>query len=246
MPQQVNLCLPILRKQKERFSAQALALTLGLLLVAGAVLSAGWVWRLNRSSDSLNATLAVQAKELESLRMALERAKISTGPAQASMLQEVKQRKLLLQQREQMLGALGQGMFQPGQGHSARLQLVAQTIPTVAWVTHLKADEQLLDLSGFTLEPAVLNDWVNKLSVSPLLVGQSLSTVQVEHIKPDAALAKTAVLAQQPVTKPGIATSAAIAAKTTVTAPALWSFGMLSRMAVKPAGATSAPNGGKP
>jgi Tfp pilus assembly protein PilN len=240
MAQQVNLCLPILRKQKERFSAQGLALALGVLLLGGAALSAGWVWSLNRSGDSLKTTLAAQAKELEGLRAALEQTKASSGPVQAAMQQELKQRKLHLQQREQVLAALGQGLFEPGRGHSARLQLVAQTIPPAAWVTNIKADEQLLDLTGYTLEPAALNDWVHRLAASSLLAGQSLSTVRVEQVKPDAVLARAAVVGQPVQTMPGAPALAA------VSAPATWSFGLLSRMAVKPASASSAATGGKP
>ena len=83
------------------------------------------------------------------------------------------------------------GLFRPGWGHSARLQLLAQSIPAQVWVTEVKADEGQLNVSGFTLEPAALNDWVAKLAASPLLQAQKLSTVQIDNTS--AALTKTAV-----------------------------------------------------
>ena len=55
MPQQVNLCLPILRKQRRRFAAQSLVQALAVLLLVGGALSAAWVWNLNLASDSLKA-----------------------------------------------------------------------------------------------------------------------------------------------------------------------------------------------
>jgi len=220
MPQQINLCLPLLRKKKDRFAAQTLAQMLGILLLAGAAASAVWSWNLQRASAVLTTTLTAQDKELVALRAAQERAKASTGPAQAALLQELAQHKLLLQQREQLLLALNQGRFQPGRGHSDRLRLVAQSIPSVAWVTHIRADEQLLEVGGYTLEPAVLNDWVGQLGSSALLAGQALSTIKVDSVKPDAALFNSALLS------PPAAPQAGGPAW-----PALWSFSLLSRMA---------------
>ena len=168
MPQQVNLCLPILRKQEKRFAAQSLAQALAVVLLVGGGLAAAWIWSLNAAAASLQVTLASQSKELENLRATLERTNASAGPLESPLAQELRQRKLELQQRQSVLEALSQGVFAPEQGHSARLRLVAQTIPSVAWLTQIKADDQLLELSGYTLEPAALNDWVSKLSTSPL------------------------------------------------------------------------------
>ena len=98
------------------------------------------------------------------------------------MAQELQGRKAELLQREKLLDELQRGLFQPGWGHSARLQLVAQSIPAQVWVTEVKADESQLDVSGFTLEPAALNAWVSKLAASPLLQGQKLATVKVESV----------------------------------------------------------------
>jgi len=213
MPQQVNLYLPILRKQKDRFAAQTLVLALAVILFTGGALMAAWVWNLRHATDSLKLTLATQTKELDDLRAALELAKSSSDPVDAAMTQEVKQRKLALEQRQNVLAALSQGLFQPGRGHAARLQLVAQTIPAVAWVTRLKTDEQLLEITGFTLEPAALNDWVSRLAASSLLQGQTLSTVHVESVKPGG-------------------TPTAPAASAPASQAAQWSFNLLSRVAV--------------
>lgn len=213
MPQQINLCLPILRKQSDRFAAQTLVLALAVILVVGGALLAAWVWNLRQATASLKLTLATQTKELDDLRAALERAKSSSGPAEAAMTQEVKQKMLALEQRQRVLAVLSQGLFQPGRGHAAHLQLISQTIPAVAWVTQLKTDEQLLEVTGYTLEPAALNDWVSRLAASSLLQGQTLSTVNVESVKPGATTMASAVSAP--------------ASQATQ-----WSFNLVSRLAV--------------
>lgn len=236
MPQQVNLCLPILRKQKSRFAAQTLVQALAAFLVTGAVLSAAWVWSLQGATDSLRATLASQTRELEALRAAAEQSKVNSGPAQEAMAQEVKLRKAQLQQREKVLAALNQGLYVPGYGHAARLQLVAQTIPPVAWVTQIKADERSLEVGGYTLEPAALNDWVGKLTASALLQGQTLSTVKVEGVKseslqPESQQAAAFVTAQKGAISPA---GAANMVQAVNGRPAMWSFSLLSSMAAAP------------
>jgi len=209
MPQQVNLYLPILRKQKGSFTAQTLVQALLILLVGGGALSAAWVWNLQRASSSLQQTLDAQGKELTSLRAALEASRASAGPVQAALTHELAQQRGELQKRQGVLDALSQGVVLPGQGHAARLRLVAQTIPPVVWIVTLKADSDVLAVSGQTLAPEALNDWVGKLAASPLLQGQTLSAVKVEQIAPSAA----------------------------ATGAASWSFSLVSRVvAAAPAG----------
>ena len=182
MPQQINLCTPILLTPKRYFSAQTMVQALAVFVVLGGSLCAYWVWSLNGASEGFRNTLATQARELESLRSALQQNKLGAGPVELALAQELQGRKAELLQREKLLDELERGLFQPGWGHSARLQLVAQSIPAQVWVTEVKADESQLDVSGFTLEPAALNAWVSKLAASPLLQGQKLATVKVESV----------------------------------------------------------------
>lgn len=230
MAQQVNLCLPILRKQKTPFTGLALLQAWGILLVLGGALGSAWVWNLNQANASLNATLTTQSAELEGLRAALASNQAGAAPAQTQAEQTLTQSSAELERRAQVLVALQQGHFEPGFGQAARLQLVARTIPPEAWVTQISADEGTLEVTGFTLEPAVLTTWVNRLSDSPLLQGQVLSTVKVDQVKPDAALPATVI--------PG---SEGAAPALPLAKPALWSFSLRSSMAV----AAAAP-GAKP
>ena len=97
------------------------------------------------------------------------------------MGQELAGARAQLLERQNTVAELRRGFMAPGQGQSARLQLVAQTIPAQAWVTEVRADAAQLEVRGFTQEPVALNDWVAKLAQSPLLRGQQLAKVKVER-----------------------------------------------------------------
>lgn len=230
MAQQINLCTPILLTQKRYFSAMTMVQALAILLAAGGGLCGYWVWSLNAAGEGFKKTLATQARELDSLQAAIAQGKASTAPADTALTQDLQARRAALAQREQQVAELQRGLFEPGWGHSARLQLVAQSIPAQVWVTELKADEVQLEISGFTLEPAALNGWVAKLANSPLLQGQSLSTVKVESASPVPVKAAA-----------GVAAPASSAASATAPPRPVWSFNLLSALA-KP---VAAP-GGKP
>lgn len=181
MAQKINLCTPILLKEKRYFSAQTMAQALVVLAVVGGALLTYWVGSLNVASTGFKATLALQSLELQALESALKQGKAGAGTAEVALTQELQLRRAELLQREQLLAELQLGLFRPGWGHSARLQLLAQSIPAQVWVTAVKADDAQLEVSGFTLEPAALNDWVGRLGASPLLKDQKLATVKVEN-----------------------------------------------------------------
>lgn len=181
MAQQINLCTPILLTQKRYFSALTMVQALALLAVVGGGLLSYWVWSLNTASAGFKATLALQSSELEGLASALKQGRAGTGSAESALAQTLQLKRAELLQREQLLGELQRGLFRPGWGHSARLQLLSQTIPAQVWVTEVKADDAQLDVSGYTLDPAALHLWASRLAASPLLKGQKLATVKVEN-----------------------------------------------------------------
>lgn len=182
MPQQINLCTPILLARKRYFSAQAMLQALLLFVVAGAALCGYWVWSLNSASAGFRQTLNMHTREIGVLRQGLQDSKAAAAPIDASLNDELLARRLELQRREQLLVELQRGQYREGFGHSARLQLVAQSIPAQIWVTQVRADSAQLGLQGFTLEPAALNAWVERLGSSALLHGQKLVAIKVEQV----------------------------------------------------------------
>lgn len=236
MAQQINLCTPILLTQKRYFSAQTMVQALAVFVVLGGGLCAYWVWSLNTASEGFKKTLATQSRELESLQSAIKQGKAGAGPVAAALTQDLQGRRTELLQREKLMQELQRGLFQPGWGHAARLQLVAVSIPPQVWVTEVKADDSQLDVSGFTLDPSALNDWVAKLAASPLLKGQKLATVKVENAS--ATMIKAVSGAVAPVLP--AAPPAKLSAMPSAPRP-VWSFNLVSAVG-KPAAAA----GGKP
>ena len=229
MPQQINLCTPIFLTQKRYFSANTMAQAMGVFLLLGGSLSAYWTWSLNQVSAGYQQSVATNQREIDRLQAAIIVSKASTGPADAALVQELKQNREALQRREQLLEDLRRGLTREGWGHSARLQLVAQSIPPQAWVTEIKADDTRLELSGYTLEPAALNVWMARLAASPLLQGQQLATVKVER-----AVTELRNAAGAPAVAPGAVAAARAAG------PAVWSFILVSAVAAPPVAASGA------
>lgn len=221
MAQQINLLNPIFLTQKRYFSAATMAQALGVFLLLGGLLSAYWAWTLQGLSAGYEQSVANNQREITRLQAAIQLNRANAAPADAAQLQELQARQAELQQRELLLRELKRGLLREGYGHAARLQLVARSIPPQAWVTEIRADELRLELSGYTLEPAALNNWVARLSESPLLEGQQLAVVKVERVATDAS---TGGSAQAPVRGAGGAP--------------LWSYTLVTAMT--PASATGA------
>lgn len=227
MPQQINLCTPILLTQKRYFSAQTLLQALAIFVVMGGALCAYWVWSLNAASEGFKKTLAAQAHELESLQKAIAQGKAGAAPVvDANLTKDSQSRRSELTQREKLLQELQRGWVKPGLGHAAQLQLLAQTIPAPVWVTAVKADDTQFEVSGFTLETAALSDWVARLAASPLLEGQKLATVKVENAT---AIPPKAVVGSAVAAPPGAASAPSGAASAPPAAPrAMWAFHLVS------------------
>jgi len=184
MPQQINLSTPVLLAQKRYFSAQTMLVSLALFVVLGGLGAAYTLWDLRMATSALQATVATQDPELARLRASVAQAKAIDAVGDAPVLQQLQAARLQLVERTKLLAEMQRGLLGPGRGHSARLQLVGQTIPAQAWVTGVVADTAHMEVTGFTQEPSALNDWVARLAQSPVLAGQQLARVKVERAAP--------------------------------------------------------------
>lgn len=236
MPQQINLCTPILLTQKRYFSAHTMAVALGVFLVLGGVLSGTWVWNLDRATASLQQAVNSHKGEIDSLQTAILRSRANAAPVDPALLAQLAERRNAVEQRERLREALNEGVFRPGWGHSDRLTWVARSIPAPVWISDVRMDGTRFEVSGFTLEPSALNDWVDKLSISPLMQGLKLATVRVEKATPAMLGVPTAAAA-----------ASAASAPAAPTRP-VWAFTLVSAdpQVAASAGAASAPGGPKP
>ena len=238
MSQQINLCTPILLTQKRYFSANTMATSLLVFLLLGGVLCATWVWKLNQASDAYQLSITSHAHEIEGLQAAFQSSQASSAPLDPALSALMQARHAAIEQREKLKEALKEGIFQPGWGHSDRLTWVAHSIPDPVWITEVRMDARRFEVKGFTLEPAALNEWVDKLAASPLMQGLKLATVKVDNAS---VAASTASVVGVPA--PGTLSASA----PELPARAKWSFSLVSiaPSASGVATATSAP-GNKP
>ena len=245
MPQQINLCTPILLTQKRYFSALTMVQALALIAFVGGGITAYWVWTLKQATAGFRQTVATTATEMTTLKAAIQSRQVMAMPVAPALVQELQNRRLEDARREKILVELRRGLFRPGWGQSARLQLVAQTIPPEVWVTLVQADERQIDVSGFTVEPAALNEWVRKLGSSPLLQGQSLTTIKVERVVAEGTAGATTEVSSLNSAKSGLR----IGPLASGSQKQVWSFNLVSALAVSVipvvASAGDAP-GGKP
>ena len=228
MAQQINLCSPLHQEVAPRFSANSLAIALGAVMLGGAVLGGLVLWNVNRSSESYRQSLATQQRDLQGLRASLEAVRANAAPADPALRQQLEGRRAELVQRQALLTSVREGVVRPGFAHSDRLQLVANSIPAAVWVSSLKADSDRIEVSGYTLEPAALNEWVARLAQSPLLQGSQLATVRVDNVTTATAAATTAATPT--------ATATAFPA-----GRAVWSFNLVSAQQSAAPGAGDRP-----
>jgi Tfp pilus assembly protein PilN len=219
MPQQINLCTPIFLTQKQQVSAQAILKSMAAFLVLGTILAVWWTWSLQQLDASYRQTISSNQQEIGRLQAAIKANKLANAPADSAMSQALQQQRDELHNRELLLTELRRGLSGQDRGHSARLLLLANTIPPQVWVTEVKADDLRFEISGFTLEPAALNVWMARLSQSPLLQDQQLATVKVER----------AVSTRQEVNS-GLQPAGLMNVAKTV-APSVWSYSIVSAVA---------------
>ena len=198
MAQQINLCTPILLTEKRYFSAKTMAQALVLFFGVVGGLCAAWVWSLESAGRGFSDTMTIQAAEIDSLQAAIARSRANAAPVDSALLQQIQDTRNALAAREKLLAALRDGLLVPGFAHSDRLRWVASSIPTPVWVTRVKMQEGRFEVMGYTLEPSALNDWVGKLSASPLMHGLRLADVKVENTSQAAVAPDKPVVGGQP------------------------------------------------
>ena len=182
MAQQINLCSVAFRPPRQRFTAITVVRLFGLFLVLGAVVSGALLQSLQRTSATYQSSVAARGKEVEALQAAIAQSRANAAPADSAQAQRLQEKQAAVARTEKILAAVQQGVWIPGQGHSDRLHMVARTIPAPVWLADIRLDAGKFEVSGFTLEPAALNDWVGGLRQQALMQSFELSTVSVTSV----------------------------------------------------------------
>jgi Tfp pilus assembly protein PilN len=219
MPQQINLCSPVLLAPKRYFTAGTMLQVVGLFVLVGGLGTAAWVWSTTNTSTELARVLEGQKQQAGQLQAALAVQTAAAAPADPALLNQRQALEADVARQQAILRGLEQGRMVPGEAHSDRLALVSRSIPQKVWVTGLLADAVRLEVTGFTLEPSALNDWVARLALSPLMQGLRLSTVKVQSTR-------SAQLTNSPASPAGESAN---------TGPETWSFSLVNAQPPAPA-----------
>lgn len=184
MPQQINLYRPVLLTRPRHFSARTMVQALALVLLGTAAVCT-WTALQNVSlGRELEATSHQHASERQALLQAIA-ANPGAATSTASLEQSLQSLQRRLAEREQTLAELARGRIVDGRSHSARLRLIARTVPESAWLDEIAIHGDSLSLTGRTLDPSALKPWIASLAGEPLLAGQSLTTLKVEQASDD-------------------------------------------------------------
>ncbi len=197
MAQQINLFSPLLLSRKQVFTARTMAAALAVFLVLIGLMTWFGVSTLKASGDAARRQLVDRTTEKARLADAIQGKSSADGQSRDHVAREADVLGAELRTRTAILSELKQGLVLEDNGHSARMRLVGQTIPPVAWVTELVVDGGAMTLVGATTGPASLNDWMQRLAAHPLFVDQQFSSVKVEKQSGDAAQRWNFTLASQ-------------------------------------------------
>lgn len=183
MAQQINLLTPILLAPRRYFSALAMVQALGLVLLGGIAIS---VWMHLQAQQARREIAAAQEQTRVERQRLLEALTALPAPADPRTLEQ--QWNTLVQQNErqqQLLRAIQGGLGRAGERHSDLLRLVAASVPASVWIDELQwiaGPTGRLELTGATLDPAALRQWLARLAAQPLLQVHNLDAVRVEKV----------------------------------------------------------------
>ena len=172
----------MLSERPRFFSARFMGRALAVLVLLGGALGGYELESLAGRNAGIDKMLLARKQSLDDLRLATQRQRAQTAPIAAALDQELKSVQAELLQQDRTLAGLQEGFFGAGEGHAARLALVARSVPATAWVTLIKVDGERFDIGGFTFDPEALNSWIAQLEASPLLSGQKLAAVDVTKV----------------------------------------------------------------
>jgi hypothetical protein len=191
MEQQVNLHQPILGAEKRLFSAHAIAVGLGMLVVCLGALAGYASWRAARVEKAI-ASLERQ----QTARLALaERAATAMRPKESVAELDAAARDLSadIGARELALDVVRKGVPTPGAGFAERLEALARRQVEGLWLKKivLSTGDSRLAFAGATTEPRLVPAYLAALAEERPLDGARFDRLAMRRATPEEAPART-------------------------------------------------------
>ena len=179
MSQQINLYNPLLLKQKKIFSSKTMAQAMGLIvlgLIAGYAYAYFQVAALQMESEHA-------AKRQEVAQARLTRIAQQFGPRQKSgdLALSITRAEAELQALTEVQAALNQGGLGSASGFSPYLKALARQAVEGLWLTGFSATGSEMAISGRTLKPGSVPDYIHRLSGEEVMQGRKFAMLEMRQ-----------------------------------------------------------------
>lgn len=173
MKQQINLYQPIFRKQRRVFSAHTMLQICGITVLGLAMIYGYGRFQVARMTQEVGRVQSMQQQKTERL-VALNR-EFPPRVRSRRLEAEVAQLQAEAHTKRQVLALLSSRRFGNTSGFSAHLEGLARREPHGVWLTGIAVAQggTNLELTGSTLEPALVPRFLGRLADEPAFHGRS-------------------------------------------------------------------------
>ena len=213
MSQQINLLNPALIKQKDFLNPNNIVMTLGVL----SVLMLGYYGYAQKQLSLLGTQRSQVAEELSATQAQLKQTALLHTPRapDKALLEQITQLEQKEIMQQQILRTVDQSSATPEKGYAALMRAFARQSLDGLWLTSFSFDSQTekLNISGRTLQAALVPEYITHLGNEPALKGKLFSALSMRLPKVDASSSNPATPAGAQTSTANNGTSAAPAAR---------------------------------
>lgn len=178
MNQEINLYQPVFRKQRQIFSAVAMAQAVAIVAVALIGIHAYGLTKVR----ALEAEVAQLEDRENALTMQLMRIDPElTGDRRSELEAELKRLNATLVDQERLMDALEEQPLGATQGFSQALSALARQRTPQLWLTQLAINggTGAIELAGRSLRPELVPEYMSSLGTEPALTGQRFDRFEI-------------------------------------------------------------------
>ncbi|HTJ97095.1 MAG TPA: PilN domain-containing protein [Rhodocyclaceae bacterium] len=198
MSQQINLFDASLQKQFDPWTAHNVGSVVAVLL-AITVLWGGWTYwhksTLTQQSNELAPQLETAQNEVKQLGEQLRTLKPDNA-----LLQELDDARARLMARSEVLEILKKGLAPEATSQADWLRGFARQVPNGLWLTafNINTDTNALDIRGRTIDPALIPEYMRRLSAEKPFKGRTFAALEIAKTAPAANPVGGIALAPEP------------------------------------------------
>ena len=179
----INLYNPSLIPAREVFSARLIV----AWVVVAAVSMAAIAWWAVLETRSVSREVSNQAARQTADRtrtvpLMVDGKALPTPEQVAARELILRNQQVLLETRRAARDLLKRGVADDKGGPSALLREIANSMPPQAWLTEVRVAGGQVDFTGKTLDPVVVNSWVDRLRASGLLAVKPPPAMRIERV----------------------------------------------------------------